>query len=145
MPVVLNLSRIMRVYWRLRLCQGGRNCIRKLSNGDQRSSSAGKTHVKRPFVVPTGIRGEQEGQRMHVQSYRQGSKRVELWQALYIDVDACRFERQRRVASDRFWPIPAPHNTVSERPLLMRADIQNFDFRKLTGERLVSTRKQTVE
>ncbi len=44
----------------------------------------------------------------------------------------------------RFWPFPDPQVTIVERLLLLKADIENFDFFKIYSERLVSTRKQPV-
>ncbi len=43
--------------------------------------------------------------------------------------------------TDRYWPKAAPHSTAAERPLLVKADIQNYNFRKSTGERLLSARR----
>jgi hypothetical protein len=41
-----------------------------------------------------------------------------------------------------FWPEAAPHHTLAERPLLVKADIQNCGFRNSQAEWLVCPPKQ---
>jgi hypothetical protein len=44
----------------------------------------------------------------------------------------------------RYWPEAAPHYTLAERLLLVKADTQNHDFQKMTGERLLHPRYQPL-
>ncbi len=43
-----------------------------------------------------------------------------------------------------FWPEPAGRVVAVERPLLMKADAQNWEFRNRDDERLVYARKQSL-